>query len=270
MDNQKLKNYKEQNQGLFNALVIVLTVFLISLIILVGVNIQNKMKERQYIGLDIESQNTITVSGRGEVYGKPDLAITSFSVVTEKETPGEALDENAKKMNAVIDFMKEQGIEDKDLKTIGFAINPRYEWHETSAYPQGKRVLVGYEVNQSLEVKIRDMEKIGEIIEGATDIGANEVGNLQFTIDKKEELEKQARNQAIEEAKNEAKELAAQLGVDLVRISGFNEIGVTPIYERRRAYDIEESLRKMEALAPEIEIGENKIEVNVTIVYEIR
>jgi len=265
---QNFKNLREKNKILFTGLLIILAVFLLALTVSTIVGIQNKIKEGKYIGQEIETKNTITVSDKGEVYAKPDLAITTFSVVIEKKTVAEAMKENAKKMNAVIDSVKEQGVEDKDLKTVNFNIYPRYEWYDTiQFYPQGKRVLVGYEVHQSLQVKIRDMEKIGDIIQGAADAGANQIGDLQFTIDNEDELKKQARGQAIEKAKNKAEELASQLGVKLVRITNFSESGVIPYY-----YGFEKAVGMgggEEAPAPEIETGENKIEITVSITYEI-
>ena len=129
-------------------------------------------------------------------------------------------------------------------------------------------MLVGYEVTQSLEVKIRDMEKIGNIIEGATAAGANEVGSLQFTVDKEEEFKKQARKEAIEKAKAKAEELASQLGVNLVKITNFSESSVIPYF-----YGLEKAAAPAGMGAgetPQIETGENKIEVTVTITYEIR
>jgi uncharacterized protein YggE len=268
MDIQNFKNLKEKNKILFTGLLIILAVFLLALTVSTIVGTQNKIKEGKYIGQEIETRNTITVSGKGEVYAKPDLALTTFSVVTDKKTVAEAISENAKKMNAVIDFIKKQGVEDKDLKTVNFNISPRYEWYDvTQFYPQGRRVLVGYEVQQSLEVKIRDMDKIGSIIQGATDSGANEVGDLQFTIDNQDELKKQAGGEAIEKAKNKAEELASQLGVRLVRITNFSESGVVPYYGlMKEAVGMGGS---EEAAAPAIETGENKIEVDVTITYEI-
>jgi len=248
---------------------VIVTLLLVFLIVFVGVGISNKIKEGRYIGQEIEAKNTITVSDKGEIYVKPDLALATFSVINEAKTVTEAMTENTKKMNAVIDFIKGKGVEDKDLKTISFNIYPRYEWQKGETCvppcPEGKRVLVGYEVRQSLEVKIRDMTKIGEIIEGATTAGANQVGDLQFTIDKQDELKKQAREEAIEKTKAKAKELAQQLGVKLVRITNFTESGVVPIpypYYMEKAAGLGE--------APQIETGENKIEVNVSITYEIR
>jgi len=258
--------YKYEHKILLRGICIILMIFLFVLTIYVFVGIQNKVKEGRYIGQEIESKNTITVSGSGEVYTKPDLAFTTFSVITEKKQVAEAIGKNTEKMNAIIGSIEEQGVEKKDLKTTDFRVYPRYEWQEkTRFYPSGKRVLVGYEIRQSLEVKIRDMEEIGVIIQKATDSGANQVGDLRFTVDDEDEIKKQARGQAIDEAKEKAKELASQLGVKLVRIVSFNEGGIAPRY-----YAFEEAIgMEGEDKAPQIEVGENKIEVNVSITYEI-
>lgn len=253
---------KEKYKCLFAGILVILSIFLIALIISTGVDIRNKI---------IETKNTISVSETGEIYAKPDLALTTFSVITEAKTVAQAVSENTKKMNAVIDFVKGRGVEEKDLKTTSFNIYPRYEYQKVETeiypYPPGKRVLVGYEVTQSLEVKIRDMVKIGDIIQGATDAGANQVGDLQFTIDKEDELKKQAREQAIEKTKTKAKELAGQLGVKLVRITNFSESSVIPYY-----YGLEKAAAPsgVGGGTPQIETGENKIEVTVSITYEIR
>lgn len=249
-------------KNIITILTITATVFLIFLIVWVGIDIQNKIEK---------SENTITVSATGEVYAKPDLALTTFSVITEAKTVDEAINQNTTKMNMIIDSVKNQGVEEKDLKTTSFNVYPRYEYRKVETeiypYPPGKRVLVGYEVRQSLQVKIRDMEKIGDIIEQATQSGANQVGNLQFTIDKKDEFKAQARAQAIEKAKNKAKELASQLEIKLVRISNFQESGTIPSY-----YGLEKIMSSgvSEEAAPQIETGENKIEITVTITYEIK
>lgn len=256
-----------RKKSLFCILIVIVSVFLITLTVYTAVAIRNKIKEGRYIGQEIEAKNTITVSDTGEIYVKPDLALTTFSVTNEAKTVTEAINKNTEKMNAVIGFIKDQGVEEKDLKTTTFNIYPRYEWYEKIGippYPQGRRVLVAYEVRQSLEVKIRDMEKIGDIIQGATDSGANQVGDLQFTVDNLDEFRKQAREQAIEKAKAKAGELASQLEVNLVRITNFSESGVVPRY-----YELEKAVGMGVEEVPQIETGENKIEVTVTITYEI-
>lgn len=269
MNHEDFKNLKEKKKALLVASIVLLNIFLAVLIVSTTVDIQNKIKTGKYIGQEIETRNTITISDTGEIYAKPDLALVSFSVKTEAKTVAGAMNENTEKMNRVIDFTKEEGVEEKDLKTTSFNIYPRYEWLKETGippYPEGTRVLVGYEVTQSLQVKIRDMKKIGKIIEGATAAGANQIGDLQFTIDKQDELKAKARKQAIDKAKAKARELASQLGVKLVRITNFSESSVLPRYY---GLGFEEMAGMGGAEAPQIETGENKITVSVTITYEI-
>ncbi len=249
----------------------VLVLFLLALTISVSVGISNQIKTGRYIGQDVVSRNTVSVSGTGEIYAKPDLAITAFSVKTEAKTVEGAMSDNTKKMNAVIEAMKGAGVEEKDLKTTNFNISPRYEYvtdYSVDYWPKPqKRVLTGYEITQSIEVKIRDMAKIGDIIQKAVDAGANQAGGLQFTFDDPDGLKNQAREEAIKEAKEKAELLAKQLGVKLTKITNFSEGGYyPPVY-----YDNAISAKAMgEAeAAPQIETGENKITVNITITYEI-
>lgn len=266
-------NLTEKKKCVLFSIAILLLVFLMGW---VGVDISNKLKEGKYIGQEIETKNTITFSGTGEVYAKPDLAITTFSVVTEAKTVTEAMKENNEKMSAITKFVKDSGVEDKDLKTTYFYISPRYEYNKECALSSsycpydGTRVLVGYEITQSLQVKIRDLTKIGGIVQGATDAGANQGGDLQFTIDNEDELKNQARNAAIKEAKTKAQDLASQLGVKLVRIISFSENNVYPYYDYKAvAVPSAAGMGGEEAVA-QVETGENKIEATVNITYEIR
>ncbi|MFH1509565.1 MAG: SIMPL domain-containing protein [Candidatus Nealsonbacteria bacterium] len=243
--------------GYFNSLVGVATLLLLTLVVSTVIGIGDKLAK---------TENMITVSGVGEIYAKPDLAITYFSVTKEAKTVAEALSSNTKSMNAVIQAIKDQGVEDKDLKTTNFNIYPRYEWTDktSSIYPNGQRELVGYEVSQTLEVKIRNLEKTADILQAGVDSGSNQVGNLQFTIENSDDLKAEAREIAIDEAKSKAKVLAKQLGVRLAGVASFSESGDGIIYFDTR----------MEATSggstPQIETGENKIESRVSITYKIK
>ena len=250
------------------------------LAVYVGTLTVNAFREGKYIGRQGASINTITVSGKGEIYASPDLATMDFSVVSEAKTVNEAMDDNSAKMNAVIAAAKKSGIADEDLRTSGFNINPHYDYVEAKPqatdmggyyYPSGKRVLSGYDITQTLTVKVRqdNMSKIGQIIQDATAAGANEVGDLQFTIDKPDDLQAEARKQAIDDAKAKDKVLAGQLGVKLGNITGYSEGGYYPTYNM--AYDkAAGGVVAATAAAPAIQTGQNKIESNVSITYEIQ
>jgi len=268
---EKFHQLHKNKKILLTFLILSFNIFLLVLAVFYAVGIQNKIKEGKFIGRDIETRKTISFTGKGELYVKPDVGMISFSVLTEKKTVAEAMSENTKKMNAVIASIKGEGVEEKDIKTTNFNISPHYEYYESSEItiwptPEGKRVLVGYEISQTVQVKVRNLEKIGTIIQKSTDAGANDIGNLQFVIDKEEELKNQVKKEAIKNAKDKAKELSGLLGVNLVRIVDFSENAYVPVY-----YDSGVAALKEASLpaAPQIESGQNKIEVNVTITYEI-
>jgi len=238
---------------------LILLITVLSVYFVVGVI--NQIKENKYIGADVEVNNTITVTGKGEIYVRPDIAQIVFSVTNEAKTVSAAMSENTAAMNKVIAAMKDEDIKEKDLKTTNFNIYPRYEYEE--GMWGGKRTLSGYEVSQSLQVKIRDMDNIGDVIQSGADAGANQVGSLNLMIDDEDEYKKEARELAIDEAKQKARELASALGVDLLGIKGFSENSYQPYY-----FDYARS-EGIGAAIPDVEIGENKIEINVSIVYEI-
>ena len=246
---------------------IFLSLFLLSLTGFFTISIANKVKESKYIGQEVESKNTITVSDTGIVYAAPDLVLVNFSVATEAKTVEQSMAENAEKMNGIIDSMKQEGVEDKDLKTTNFSIYPLYEYDRSSSiWPEGKRILAGYEVSQTLEVKIRDLEKVSVFMQNAVDSGANQVGSLQFTVDDQDSFKKDAREEAIGKAKLKAQELAEQLGASLGRIIDFSEGESSPVFRYSTA-DMEVGMGG--GGVPEIEAGENKIEITVSITYEI-
>ncbi len=255
------------NNKFFNPLLIVFIVFMVSLTILVNVQISNKVKEGSYIGKGYEFQNIVSFSGEGEVYAKPDMGLVSLSVTNEAKDVSSATKENTEKTNNIILFLKNNGVEEKDIKTTNFSINPRYDYLES-----GKRVLAGYQITQSVQVKIRDIDSVGTILEGAVTAGANQVGNISFVVDDSEEYEKEARALAIADAKKKASEMSEQLGVQLVEIVSFNEGNSYPQYD----YDAYSEKRTLgmgameESYTPDIQTGENAIRSTITINYSIK
>ena len=263
----------KQNEGLLKLLGMSLVLLVLAFTVSAVVGIGNQLKEGKYIGENVKSQNTITVSGEGEVYTKPDLAKVSFSVKNEAQTVSEAMELNSERMNAVIEAVKNEGVEGKDLKTTNFNLSPRYEWRkpeeQLSISPDdGRRILVGYEVNQSLQVKIRNMDSVGDVIESATDAGANKVGNVAFTVEDQEAVKEKARKQAIDDAKKKAGKLASRLGVDLVKIVNYNEGYSSPRFYQEREMSMDATDAGGDA-SPNIQTGENKVNVNVNITYQI-
>ena len=222
---------------------------------------QNEIKKGRYIGQEIERTSSVAVSGQGKVSAKPDIGEVSLSVVSEAPTVAAAQKDNTEKMNKIIAGMKGLGVEEKDLKTTNYTIYPKYQ------YVYGKSNIIGYEVNQTLEVKIRNLDKVGDILTKATELGTNQMGALSFTFDDPEGLQAEARKKAIDEAKEKAEVLADDLGVKLVRIISFSESTSQP---SPPYYYAEKLGVGGGGETPEIQTGQNEIVANVTITYEIQ
>lgn len=231
-----------------------------------------EVKGFRFIGSYPQGQSVISVTGKGEVVGIPDIATFSFSVTEESLIIKTAQDEAAKQTNTILAFLKAQGVAEKDIKTSGYNIYPRYEYGTADAlypYPQGKQKLAAYVVSQSVTVKVRDLENAGKILGGLGELGATDVSGLSFDFDKRDDLVKEARDKAIAEARSEAAKLAKSLGVRLVRIVSYSEGGYYPMYAKTMA--VEAYGRGGDAaVTPDIPVGEDKIISNVTITYEIK
>lgn len=248
-----------------------LLVVFIFLAIFVAAKTVTEVREWKYIGSGVIQTNTISVQGEGEVFAVPDIATFSFSVIKESKTAEEAQNAAAEVANNAIEYLKEQGVEEKDIKTTNYSVYPRYEYPQiqciTFPCPQGERRLVGFEINQSMSVKVRDTKKAGELLSGVGAFGVEQISGLSFTIDDEEGLQREARQKAVADAREKAKDLASDLDVRLVRVVSFNENNY-PVYAR--AESVEYGVGGDTKVVPNIELGENRITSQVNIIYEIR
>src|SRR3989344_1386044 len=233
------------------------------------------LKEYRFIGSGVTATNTISVSGDGEVFAVPDTATFSVTIQEEAKDVKAAQDVATKKGNDIIAYLKSQGIDEKDIQTTDYNVYPQYDYTNavcTQGYcPQGKQVLRGFQVSQTLTIKVRDTKKAGDLLSGVGSRGVSSVSGLSFTIDDQDTLEAEARDKAIAEAREKAEVLADSLDVKIVRIVGFSENGSSPpepnALEMGGAGD---AVMSTKAAAPEIPVGQNKIVSNVTVTYEIR
>jgi uncharacterized protein YggE len=246
--------------------------------LLLAVMAFSEIKGFQYIGAADPMQTTISVSGEGEKFATPDIAEVTFSIVAEAKTVADAQEKVRVSMEKITGFLKESGVEDKDIKTQNYNFYPKYEWQQARIVcvtypcpqPEGKQVLTGYEATQALAIKVRKIDDAGKILSGLGERGATNLSGVTFKVDEDEEVKAQARELAIQDAKEKADILARQLGVDLVRIVSFNEGGEYPIYNYARAemaMGLGGGAQAKDAIIP---TGENRYVSNVTIVYEVK
>lgn len=213
-----------------------------------------------------DAQDRFSVSATGKVFAKPDVANLTIGFQTEvKATAAEAVKENSEKMNKIIEALKALAIETKDIKTTNYNLNPLYDWTQT-----GGQRLRGYQVSQNVTIKIRELDNIGEAIAKTTEKGANQIGNVSFTIDDEDELKAQARDEAIEKAKAKAEDIAKKTGMKLGKIVSVYE---NQVYypEARYASDMALGIGGGGAIeAPSIEVGENEVSVEINVTYEVK
>ena len=135
----------------------------------------------------------------------------------------------------------------------------------TPVCPPSKNVLTGYNVSESITVKIRDLSTAGTILSGIGEFGVTNVSGLSFTEDNVDTLTKQAEQKAISDAKTNASALAKNLGVKIIRLVSYsNQESPMPVM-----YAMASGVNS-KAAVPEISAGQNKITANVTLVYEVR
>lgn len=221
------------------------------------------------MALKANNQDRFSVTGSGTVYAKADIANIEVGLKTgTKKTAAEATAESTTKINKINTELLNLGIEDKDIKTSNYTLNPVYNW--TNAKGQE---LIGYEVTQTLTLKIRDLAKIGDIIAKTTEQGANQVGNISFTIDDEFELKNQARELAITKAKEKAELIAKQSGLELGKVKGVYENSnpiISPVAYSNAKMMLESADQASGLAAPEIQSGQNEVKVEVTLTYEVK
>lgn len=249
------------------AAVVLLALFL-------GVKVLSEIKEFGYIGGGVYPANTITVNGTGEVFAIPDTGEFSFSVVEEGATVKLAQDKATKKMNDILAAIKSLGIEEKDVKTIGYTSYPKYEYRTMACAqgycPPGKSVLTGYEVSHTISVKVRKTDKAGEALTLVGTLGASNISGLNFVTDDIEKVRAEARDKAIKDAKEKAQELSKSLGVKLVKIVSFYENGENPTPMYHGGMESKTMVMDVAQIAPQLPVGENEVVSNVSITYEVR
>ncbi|PCK83122.1 hypothetical protein CPT32_31195 [Rhizobium sophoriradicis] len=207
----------------------------------------------------------ISVTGDGESPMAPDMAIVTLSVVKQAKTAREALDENNKAMKDVLDALKSGGIAERDLQTSGFSIQPQYNYPQPVDGQQQQPQLIGYQTINAVTVRLRDLAKLGQVIDQSVTLGINQGGDIQFTNDKPEAALEEARKDAVAEAVKKAKTLSEAAGVKLGRIIEINENEPRPLPQPAYRATM---MKEADAAVP-VQGGETTYHVSVTVTFAI-
>lgn len=203
------------------------------------------------------------VSGEGKATAIPDTANISLGITTTQNSIASVQNQTNSIINKIASDLKKLGINDKDIQTTNYSINPNYN------YSEGNQRINGYTVSANIAVKVTPIDKLNQAIDLATKDGANTVGGIQFTLndEDREKLEQKARKEAISNAKKKAQMIASVSGITLGRIINVSEAGTSlprplPMFEASQALKTADSTQ--------IEPGQSTITSSVTLSYEIR
>lgn len=240
---------------------VILCIFLITLVLVTVISgLPNKTLADSKDDTNA-TKRTLNVTGQGKVEASPDIAYITLGVVTEHKDAGTAQDDNRQKMSSIILAIKSLGVKDDDIKTTNYSIYPRYNYIKET----GERHIIGYTVNNSVQVTIRDISKVGKIIDMASKNGVNTSGGITFGLSDYEKYYNEALRNAVETAKRKAETMAGALGITLGVPVSVSESGGyhPPVY-----YDHHMKVGMGEAASTPIQAGTLRVTANVSMTYE--
>ncbi len=201
-------------------------------------------------------EKLLTVTGEGTVAAAPDSAVIRLGVSSQGKTARAASDANAREMTVVLAAIKESGVADRDIQTTALSLQPQYDPNKT-----GAARLIGFQANNQVTVKIRDVARLPSVLDRAIAGGANEMSGVEFIVSEQGTLLDKARIEAIADARRKAELYAAAAGMKVGRVMAISEEGSAP---PQRAF---QALRAGAAtpLAP----GEQTLRAVVTVSYEL-
>lgn len=211
---------------------------------------------------------TVSVEGRGEVAAAPDMAFITSGVTTQGATAREALDANTAAMTELLETLKADGIEARDIQTSGFSVNPNYVYtdeRDESGYTKPPKI-EGYQVSNTVTVTLRDLEVLGTILDKSVDVGANTINGISFSVADPSELLDEARKSAFDNARAKAEIYADAAGSSLEEIVSISE---TQGQDQPQPYPMY-ARAEMAASAPvPVEAGELTFTINVTVEWDL-
>ncbi len=212
---------------------------------------------------DKQAVRQLTATGSGKVYLNPDLAYIFIGVRAEADAVGDALNQNNQKSQAVANSLKELGVDLKDIQTSAFNVMPQPQFDQ-----QGKQTKTTYLVENTINVTIRDLSKLGTMLDVVVRNGANTINGIQFDVENKDAATSQARKLAIENARKQAVEMAAAAGVtlgDVQTLVVYSSSGPVPMLEGKGG-------AAMASVASSVPVaaGQMVLSMEANVVYEIK
>jgi hypothetical protein len=202
----------------------------------------------------------LTISAEGKTTGRPDMATISLGVTTEAPTAQAAMQANARQMTALIAALRRAGIAERDIQTSNISVNPQQQYHDNEP-----PVITGYQANNTVTGKIRNIDSTGRVIDAAVAAGGNTVNGVNFTYQDPDAQMDAARRDAITNARHRAELYASALSMHVVRIVAVSEGGgysppmPMPMARMAAAQD-----------ATPVQVGEIETTANINVTFELR
>jgi uncharacterized protein YggE len=207
---------------------------------------------------------TLSITGNGEVHAAPDAALVATGVVAESETAAAALKANSAALSKVLETIHALGVEAKDLQTRGLALQARH-YRPDKPGPADRPRIIGYTAANEVTVRVRDLAKLGDLLDKVTVAGANRIDGIEFIVSNREGLLDEARRKAVADAKDKAQLYAQAAGFTLGKIMSFTEESVPSPRPMARAMAATDA-----APAPvPVEAGEMTLSVRVRVVWSL-
>jgi len=220
----------------------------------------------QAVDTEYSPAQTITVVGQGSVRIKPDVARVSIGVETSAETVSDAVAENESNMESILGALKDLGIEDKDIQTMNYSIQlDRYPESLPRAESGSSEPQPVYRVSNMVNVTIRDLDKVGDVLDAVIEAGANNIWGVSFSLDDPKAAQVDARADAIADAQARAEALAELSGVQLGPVMSVSEVLGSGPYPMPVAYAVESAAAGGGSISP----GELEVSYQVQVAYFI-
>lgn len=203
----------------------------------------------------------LSVSATAEASRTPDIATISTGVVTQAADANAAMRDNAVQMDRMMAALRAAGIAPRDIQTSGINLNPQYKYAENQP-----PAIVGYQASNTVNVKVRELAKLGKVLDALVAQGANQINGPSFGIDQPEAALEEARLAAVKKAQAQAQTYARALGLQVKRIVSISEGGASlprPV-PMMRAMAADAGFKET-AVAP----GESSVSVSVEMVFEL-
>lgn len=207
-----------------------------------------------------ELLRTITVAGEGEVASVPDMAVVIAGVVTTRPTAADAIEENNRAVGGIFALAQRSGVAEKDLQTAGFSVAPSYDRENPGQ-------VSGYSVTNRVQIRFREMDKLGELLDGLIEAGSNRIDSVGFGIDDPGSATREARRRAMTDAGQRAELYAKEAGGRLGSVISVEEsVSGPPVPRAAMAMEAQRFSTPSEV---PLALGESVTSVQVVVKYQL-